>query len=101
MATETVAIRSKNRQVKNHILDQYLKLAVRVEDKGLDNLSENEATKYWDLTLTFAKNVLPREMTGEEGEAIKIQIVQYGDKDTLPMGAGETPVTDTAEPKQV
>ena len=73
MATETVAIREKSRRVKNHILDRYLKLADRVDQKGIGDLSENEVKTYTNLTEDFAKNVIPRsqEITGEEGEAIQ------------------------------
>jgi len=81
MPTETEAIRGKARRVKNHILDRYLKLADRIDQKGEGDLSENEATKYWQLTQDFAKNVIPRtqEVTGEDGGALQVSVVKYAE----------------------
>lgn len=72
--SDTTDIRNKARRVKGHILTKYLKLADRVDEKGEGDLSENEASKYWQLTQDFAKNVIPRsqEITGEDGGDIKI-----------------------------
>lgn len=74
MSGEIKPIKDKTRKVKNHIIDQYLKLADRVDEKGTGDLSENERAKYWELTTIFAKSVLPRtqEISGEDGEPIKL-----------------------------
>ena|SRR3990167_7597773 len=74
MGNEVKPIKEKTRKVKNHIIDQYLRLATRVDEKGAGDLTEKEQAKYWELTTIFAKSVLPRtqEVTGEDGEPIKI-----------------------------
>lgn len=75
MATPINEVRAKTNRVKTHILDRYLKLADRVDEKGISDLSESEGLKYWELTSIFAKTVLPRtqEITGEEGGAIVLK----------------------------
>ena len=79
MAAETAAIREKTRKVKNHILDRYLKLVEL--DEGGRQMSEYEKNQYNELTLTFARNVLPRaqEISGEDGEKLEIKLVSYAD----------------------
>ena len=64
----TTDIRNKTRRVRKHILDKFLDLADKKE------LTEKENKTYNDLLMVFAKNVIPRstEITGEEGEPIKI-----------------------------
>lgn len=71
---DTSEIRRKARRVKDHILTQYIKLADRVDDKGLSDLSEKEESRYWEFTKEFARNVVPRsqEVTGEDGEPVKL-----------------------------
>lgn len=72
MAAETSAIREKTRRVKDHILTRYLKIVDMVENG--DTPSDAESHLYWELTMKFASNVVPRtqEVTGEDGEAIKL-----------------------------
>lgn len=74
MAAETAATRVKTRRVKDHILDQYLLLADKVKENGRQILTEKEDKEYWELTMKFAPNCVPRsqEITGEEGQAISI-----------------------------
>lgn len=90
--TDTVAIRAKTRRVKDIILTQFLELA----DKKTP-LSESEKSLYEQLMLTFARNVLPRaqEITGEDGAALNVSIVKYGDTTTLPVSTETVPTTDT------
>ena len=73
MPNETSAIKQKTRRVKDHILNQYLGF---VDSKM--PLSETEQTLYRELTLIFAKNVLPRtqEVTGEDGQPLIIQVAK-------------------------
>lgn len=99
MATETNEIRAKSRRVKNHILSRYLKLADRVDEKGESDLSENEVTRYWELTKDFAKNVVPRsqEITGEDGEVIKLSF----DPSFKPNATAPETTGDSEEPSQV
>lgn len=92
---DTAAVRVKTRRVKDHILDKYLKLAERLEAN--DELSDHEKAKYWELTMVFAKSVLPRtqEVTGEDGGAVQVTMVKYGDTTTLPIPAEELPASDS------
>jgi hypothetical protein len=78
MAAETAATRQKTRRVKDHILDRYLKLADRVVEKGIGDLSEKEAIRYEEMTDIFAKSVLPRtqELGGDPDNPNPIPI--YG-----------------------
>ncbi len=81
---ETSALRAKTRRVKDIILNQFLDLA----DKKTP-LSESEQTLYHELMMTFARNVVPRtqEITGEDGEALQVSLVKYGDTTSLPIRA--------------
>ena len=76
MARESNAIRDKTRRVKDLILDKYLKMAEMEETTGFAN--QAQADMFKDLTLVFAKSVVPRtqEITGEDGEKLVIPI--YG-----------------------
>lgn len=95
--TDTSAIRTATRRIKTHIANKYLKLADRVDEKGEGDLSENEYAKYWDLTKEFARNVVPRsqEVTGEDGGALTVSIVKYGDTLTPSVPAENVPASDT------
>ena len=97
MAAETADIRSKARKVKAHILNRYLKLADRVDEKGEGDLSDSEFKRYWELTHDFAKNVIPRtqEVTGEDGGALQVSLVKYADNIATPVSAEGVPVTPT------
>ena len=68
----------------------YLKLCIESGDKE---------DKQWGVEqmMKLYPKVVPQEITGEGGEALKIQIIHYGDKDTLPVDPGTTPTPDTAE----
>jgi hypothetical protein len=83
MPTPQPAIRTQTNRVKKHILDRFLNLADKVDAN--ETLQPDDASLYKELLLTFAKNVVPRtqEITGEDGEAINIKIVKYGDSTTL------------------
>ena len=81
---DTAELRRKQRRVKDHILTKFLRLAEE-EEKG--ELSDKDT--YKELLLTFARNVIPRstEVTGEDGEDIKViaqitgmKIIQDGDR---------------------
>ncbi len=94
MAAESNDIRNKTRKVKNIILDKFFKLSeaceatVMVKDGVvLNEVSVEDRALYKELLLTFAKNVVPRtqEITGEEGEAINIKVMKYGDSITAPI----------------
>jgi hypothetical protein len=63
MAAETADLRIKTRRVKNHILTRYLALADKIDTEKPLTTSERET--YNNLTLTFARNVIPR--TNEHG----------------------------------
>jgi len=56
--TETVDIRTQTRRVKAHILNRYLKLADKNDAGG--ELQRAEKELYNELTMTFARNVIPR-----------------------------------------
>ncbi len=77
MPNETSAIKAKTRRVKDHVLDKFLMYVDKLA--RAEELSEFEKVIYKDMLLTFAKNVIPRttELTGEEGEAVKITLVNY------------------------
>lgn len=93
---DTTAIRNKARRVKAHILSKYLKLADRVDEKGEGDLSEKEYKTYYDMTSEFARNVVPRsqEVTGEDGEAINVNVTKYADNTTaIPIPAESIPTT--------
>ncbi len=84
--TDTSAIRAATRRIKTHIANRYLKLSDRVDANGEGDLTENELKLYRDLTFEFARAVVPRsqEITGEDGEAIKVEMVKYADNTTTP-----------------
>lgn len=95
---DTTDIRNKARRVKKHILEKYLKLADRVDEKGEGDLSDKEYKTYYDMTSEFARNVVPRsqEVTGEDGEAINISVTKYADNPTaLPVPAESLPTAIT------
>lgn len=75
MAAEIAPIREKTRRVKDHILTRYLKLADKVDADEL--LTGTEKQLYSELTLTFARNVLPRsqEIGGDPENQIPIPIL--------------------------
>lgn len=58
--TETVEIRTKTRRVKDHILTRYLALAKKVDDEEV--LTGTDKQLYSELTMTFARTVLPRSV---------------------------------------
>ena len=95
--TDTSAIRTSTRRIKTHIANKYLKLADRVDEKGEGDLSEKEAERYWDLTHEFARNVVPRsqEVTGEDGGAVQVTMVKYGDTTAVPVPAEILPTADS------
>lgn len=98
--TDTSAIRTSTRRIKTHIANKYLKLADRVDEKGEGDLSENEYSKYWDLTKEFARNVVPRsqEVTGEDGQPLIIQLAkEVADKNAI----NPSPSTDSQESSPV
>ncbi len=72
MAKESNDIRNKTRLVKNHILSRFLKFAEIIDNGG--ELATDDLGLYKELTMKFAPNCVPRstEITGEDGEAIKI-----------------------------
>jgi hypothetical protein len=73
--TETVDIRAKTRRVKDHILTRYLTLADKIDAEKPMIASEREL--YSELTLTFARNVLPRsqEIGGDPDNTTPIPIL--------------------------
>ena len=75
MAAETAPIRDKTRRVKDHILSRYLKLADTL-DAG-ETLTGADKELYTELTLTFARNVLPRsqEIAGDPENQTPIPIL--------------------------
>ena len=95
MPAESNDIRNKNRQVKKHILDKFLVLAHK-DEEGIEWGNKDEAETYKELLLVFAKSVLPRtqEITGEDGDAINVNIVKYADIPTIPIQS--TPVSAPA-----
>ncbi len=98
MATETAATRTNTRRVKDHIINRFLKLADKVEADGLKALSDVELARYESLTDIFAKTVLPRsmEVSGEDGEAIKVSFDPVFNASTTPKTEG-----DSTEPSSV
>jgi len=102
MAAETSEIRKKTRRVKDHIINQYLKLADRVDEKGSSDLSDNETAKYWELTTIFAKSVLPRtqEHSGDP-DGVPLQHVINKVNYIVPKDPNETePVEDSEETQE-
>lgn len=93
---DTADLRNKTRRVKNHILNRFLDMADKV-DKG--EALGKDVQLYSDLMMTFAKSVLPRtqEISGEDGGAVTIKLLQFGTDDTLQLDAGTPPITDTSE----
>lgn len=77
MPTPINEIRAKTNRVKQLILDKYLAMAEIEEKTGFQ--TQAQADMFKELTLVFAKSVVPRtqEITGEDGEAINIQVVNY------------------------
>ncbi len=75
MAAETADIRTKTRRVKDHILSRYLKLADKVD--SAKELDRAEKELYSELTMTFARNVLPRsqEIGGDPDNQTPIPIL--------------------------
>lgn len=94
MAAESNDIRNKTRRVKQLILDKYLKMAEIEEATGFQ--TQAQADMFKELTLVFAKSVVPRtqEITGEDGEAIQITLVKYAQ----PLEESQAKV-DTGVPK--
>ena len=93
--TDTSAIRTATRRIKTHIANRYLKLADRVDEKGLGDLSEKELNTYETLTSEFARAVVPRsqEVTGEDGQALQVSLVKYADNIALPIQAESVSTT--------
>lgn len=83
---DTTPMRVQARRVKTLAL-------TKIEDILLH--PENYDKKFYqELILKIAGNVVPRtqEVTGEDGEAINVQIVKYGDPITSPLST--TPIPD-------
>lgn len=84
------------------------KLAAEVRRLGLgkvkrlfemddDKMSDKEKDMHDELLKRMAPNFVPRltEITGEDGEALQINIVKYGDPITVSVPAEELPDTTT------
>jgi hypothetical protein len=67
-----------------------------VEEKGEAALSEQDRTRYLELTSIFAKNAIPRsqEITGEDGEPIEAKIISAVNY-VVPRNPTENPDTET------
>lgn len=100
MATETAAVRTLGRRVKTHILTRYLYLADMVDKDTIQSLSEDEKKEYHSLTDKFAPNCIAKsvEMSGEEGEAIKLSFDKAFDngasRETTEGSGIESPLQD-------
>ena len=88
----TTAIRTATRRIKTHIANRYLKLADRVDEKGIGDLSEKEIETYEKLTSEFARNVVPRsqEISGEDGGALQVSMIKYAETIHTPQTGEET-----------
>lgn len=64
-------------------------------------LAGDKEDKKWavEQMMKLYSKAIPTELTSETGEPFKIEIVQYGNKDPLPMGARETSTPNTPESK--
>ena len=92
MATPINEIRSKTNRVKQHILNRFLVLAEKVDKEEV--LDATETLRYNSLMEIFAKSVVPRtqEITGEDGEAINVNLVKYADNTiTIPVSSTGLP----------
>ena len=95
MPTPINEIRAKTNRVKQLILDKYLAMAEVENTTGF--ATQAQADMFKELTLVFAKSVVPRtqEITGEDGEAINVALVKYADTTPLQVPATPVPTTDT------
>lgn len=98
MAAETAELRTKARRVKGHILDRYLRLADKV-DEGKD-LDRSEKELYSELTMTFARNVLPRsqEIGGDPDNQTPIPILNALPIDNGNSKNSQAPTADSGSP---
>lgn len=87
MAADTAAMRQLARDVK--------KLAL---ERAKEILSDPSHPLYNTTFETVLKNAVPRsqEITGEDGEAIKVELVKYADNTTtIPFSAEGLPTANT------
>lgn len=70
--------------------------------EGLYLAGEKEDKKWAvEQMMKLYSKCIPTEITGENGEALKIQIISYGHNDSVQLAAGDTPATDTPKPEPV
>lgn len=94
MAGVGVNDRQKGSKARSLILDE----VIRIFERDPVTLSEGEVALKRDLLLRMAPNTLPRlhEVTGEDGEPVKYQLVSYdNNQGTIPSESIPAAITES------
>lgn len=84
-------LKTSPNQRERLLAGQVRELSLNLVFKYLNDESDENKKFRQDLLLKLATNLLPRknEVTGEDGEPIKLTVVKYGDTDSLSVPTEE------------